>query len=118
MRVVLLIPTRTYRASDFIAAARTLGADVVVGSEEPAALAGLTGGSTLELAFDDIERSSACLGRFAKQWQIDAVVAVDQEALALAALAGERLGLPHNPVESVQVAADKGEAACDSRPAM
>jgi hypothetical protein len=32
-RLLLVLPTATYRAGDFLAAARTLGAEVVVASE-------------------------------------------------------------------------------------
>jgi hypothetical protein len=33
-RILLLLPTATYRAPDFLAAAASLGVDVVVGSEQ------------------------------------------------------------------------------------
>ena len=38
LRVLLLLPTATYRAPDFTRAAAHLGVDVVVGSEAPQAM--------------------------------------------------------------------------------
>ena len=42
-RLLLLVPTSTYRAGDFLQAARALGAEVVVASERRQALAGVMG---------------------------------------------------------------------------
>ncbi len=42
-RVLLLLPTATYRAPDFIAAAARLGVEVVVGSERRQAMAAVDG---------------------------------------------------------------------------
>ena len=42
-RVLLILPTATYRAPDFLAAARALGVEVIVGSEQPQAMAGSMG---------------------------------------------------------------------------
>ena len=50
-RVLLLIPSRTYRTHDFMAAASRLGIEVVVGSEHRPALAGLMEGRRLRLDF-------------------------------------------------------------------
>ena len=50
-RVLLLLPTRTYRAHDFMEAARRLGVEVVVGSERQQAFAALFPGGHLRLDF-------------------------------------------------------------------
>ena len=48
-RVLLLLPTNTYRAGDFLAAAERLGVDAVVGSERRQALQDIAPGRTLTL---------------------------------------------------------------------
>ena len=39
-RLLLLIPTTTYRTEDFVEAGRTLGVDLVIASDRPSTLAG------------------------------------------------------------------------------
>ena len=50
-RVLLLLPTRTYRATDFLDAALKLDVEVVIASEEPATTAELSPTDTLVLDF-------------------------------------------------------------------
>ena len=59
-RVLLLLPTTTYRASDFLEAARRLDVDVTVASEEPNALASVHPDRLLTIDFRDPE---ACVRR-------------------------------------------------------
>jgi biotin carboxylase len=106
-RVLLLIPTRTYRTHDFMAAAARLDVEVVVGSEHRPALAGLMEGRHLRLDFDDLGGSTARIIAFAQTYPLAAIVAVDDAGTLLAAAAAEALGLPHNPVEAVDAARDK-----------
>lgn len=101
-RLLLLIPTSSYRTRDFMDAAAALDVAVVVGSDRRQALAGLTPGKTLAL---DFARPSASVERivaYSKDFPVRAVVGVDDETVVLAAMACEALGLPHNPVSSVQ----------------
>src|SRR5213596_3674256 len=93
-RVLLLIPSRTYRTHDFMAAASRLGIEVVVGSEHRPALAGLMEGRHLRLDFHDIERSTARIVDFSK-------------AKPLAAVVAAALGIAHNPLDAVEAARDK-----------
>jgi biotin carboxylase len=106
-RVLLLIPTRTYRTHDFMAAAARLDVEVVVGSEHRPALAGLMEGRHLRLDFDEVAGSTARIVAFAQTYPLAAIVAVDDAGTLLAAAAAEALGLPHNPVEAVDAARDK-----------
>jgi biotin carboxylase len=106
-RILLLIPSRTYRTHDFMDAAGRLGVAVVVGSEHRSALAGLMQDRHLRLDFHDVERSTARIVEYARQHRLSAVVAVDDSGTLLAASAAEALGLPHNPVDAVSAARDK-----------
>ena len=106
-RVLLLIPSRTYRTHDFIDAASRVGVDVVVGSEHRPALAGLMGGRQIRLDFDEIDASTARIVAFAHRHPLAAVVALDDAGTLLAAAAAHALNLPHNPVEAVEATRDK-----------
>jgi len=106
-RVLLLIPSRTYRTHDFMAAASRLDIDVVVGSEHRPALAGLMEGRHLRLDFEDLKGSTERIVAFAQTHPLAAVVAVDDAGTLLAATAALALGLPHNPVDAVEVTRDK-----------
>ncbi|HLB76343.1 MAG TPA: hypothetical protein VJO72_04860, partial [Candidatus Dormibacteraeota bacterium] len=64
-RVLLLVPTRTYRTADFMAAARALGIEVAIGSEHRSALAGLMRDRMLGVSFEQVDRAVAAIARFA-----------------------------------------------------
>jgi biotin carboxylase len=106
-RVLLLIPSRTYRTHDFMTAASRLEVEVVVGSEHRPALAGLMDGRHLRLDFDDIAGSTARIVAFARTHPLAAIVAVDEAGTLLAAAAARALDLPHNPVAAVEATRDK-----------
>jgi len=103
-RVLLLVPARTYRASDFLTAAGRMGLDLVVGSDGALPLGGHP---VVHVSPGDVPgsvgRILACGKRFG------AVVAADAPMLVLAAMVAERMGLPHNRVRAVSAAADKAE---------
>jgi biotin carboxylase len=109
-RILLLLPTRTYRTSDFLAAADRLGVDVVVGAERRNALESLAGGGTLRVPLDDIERGASTIEAYAREHPLDGVVGVDDGSIVVAAAAAERLGLPHNPASAVERSRDKAAA--------
>ncbi len=100
-RVLLLMPTSTYHAHDFVEAAARLGIDVTVGTDGSQALQVLVPGSTLTLDFGDDSASRAAIVDFAREFPIDGVVAAEDEAAALAATSAAALGIAHNPIEAV-----------------
>ncbi len=106
-RVLLLLPARTYRAHDFMEAARRLGVGVVVGSERQQAFAPLLPGSHLRLDFLRPRQALRAIAAFARSYPLDAVVAVDDDGTLLAAAAAKALGLPHNPVAAVVATRNK-----------
>ncbi len=106
-RVLLLLPTATYRAADFVAAARALGVEVVVASEEQPVLADTMGDRAAVVPLDDPEVGAAAIDALDARRGIDAVVAVDDQGILVAAHAGVRLGFPHNPPEAVARTRDK-----------
>lgn len=106
-RVVLVVPQTTYRATDFLEAARRQGVEVVVAAEERHVLAGTMGGRFLVVDLDDPEAAADAIVAHDARFPVDAVVAVDDRGTAVAAAAARRLGLVHNPPEAVAAARDK-----------
>ena len=106
-RVLLLLPTRTYRAHDFMEAARRLGVAMVVGTDRQQAFAALFPGSHLRLDFLRPRQAVRAIVAFARSYPLDAVVAVDDDGTLLAAAAAKALGLPHNPVAAVAATRNK-----------
>jgi biotin carboxylase len=102
--VLLLLPTATYRAADFLTAARALGAEVVVASERRLVA---MGDAQLTLDLCRPEEAAVAIAALAEQSPLDAVVAVDDQGVRVAALAAERLGLSGNPLDAVAATRDK-----------
>ena len=99
-RVLLLLPTSTYRTKDFLGAAQKLGVEVVVGSEESSSLESSQPDGLLTLNFLDPAGAAARAREFHERLPLDAVIAVDEETEMAAAAISEELGLPHNPPEA------------------
>jgi biotin carboxylase len=106
-RVLLLIPTTSYKAADFIAAAEKLNIDLVVGSDQRQTLEDVFPDRMLTLDFLDKDASINRVIAFAKTHPLDAVVSTDEDAVTLAAMISRGLGLSHNPIESVQATQNK-----------
>jgi formate-dependent phosphoribosylglycinamide formyltransferase (GAR transformylase) len=94
--VVLILPTATYRAHDFVEAAARLGADITLASEDRPPLAEGARTPTVIIDCDSPEESAARIIAHADHHPIDAIVAADDQGVEIAALAAEALGLPHN----------------------
>lgn len=106
-RLLLLMTTTTYRAHDFLEAARQVGVDVVIGSDQPQALAALAPGKTLVLDFLHPDQGAQTIVDFARERPLTAIVAVDDDGALPAAIACEKLALSHNSVASVTAARNK-----------
>ncbi len=106
-RVLLLIPSATYRAPDFMEAAGKLDVQVVVGSDQRQALEEIMPGRSLAVDLAHPERGAEQIAAFAGRYPLDTIVPVDDGGTLVAALAAERLGLPHNPFPAVQATRDK-----------
>lgn len=106
-RVLLLVPSATYRAGDFLDAARALGIDVVVAGEEEHTLAGVMGTRWLRVPYGDAEGAAQAIVDHDAVAPLDAVVAVDDAGTVIAAAASERLGLAYNPPDAAAAARHK-----------
>ena len=90
-----------------MAAARALDVDVVVASEEMPVLAATMGDRAVMVPLDDPTAGAAAIEALDSRSPIDAVVAVDDQGVLVAAEAGERLGFPHNPPDAAARTRDK-----------
>jgi len=106
-RLLLLLPTTTYRTQAFVDAATGLGVDLVCASEQPSTFEAQVPDHLLTLDFRDPDGAAAQVARFAAGRPIDAVVAVDDLTTVVAAAIAARLGLKANPVAAAAAARDK-----------
>src|SRR5262245_64781024 len=106
-RVLLLLPTTTYRTKAFIDAALKLDVDIVAASEHPSTLAGANSEGLLTLDFASPERAAEQAADFAARFPVDAVIPVDEDTAVVAAYVARALKLDHNPVEAAVTAKDK-----------
>ena len=99
-RLLLLLPTTTYRAAAFLGAARKLGVEVVVASERTHVFQQAQPGRFLSLDFLHPDQATRQVVEFVATRPIDAVVGVDDATTVLAAVLLNALGLAHNAVRS------------------
>ncbi|HKV40270.1 MAG TPA: ATP-grasp domain-containing protein [Blastocatellia bacterium] len=106
-RVLLLLPTTTYRTKAFLDGATKLGVDIVAASERQSTLAAANPSTLMALDFLSPETSARAVLEFAKNYPIDAVLPVDEDTAVLAAAIAHALGLDHNSVDSTLAAKNK-----------
>jgi biotin carboxylase len=106
-RLLLLIPTTTYRTEDFVEAARSLDVDLVIASDRPNVMAGEFPDHLLTLPFSDPAASAREVREYAARRPLDAVVPVDDATTVVASAVGEALGLRVNPLAAAQATRDK-----------
>jgi biotin carboxylase len=104
---LLLLPTATYRATDFLAAARALDVDVVVGSERRQAMSHSMGDRAIVIPLRDPDAAVDAIAELHARHALDAVLAVDDLGVLIACAASSRLGFRHNPLKAVVAARDK-----------
>ena len=106
-RVLVLLPTTGYRNNDFLAAAKKLCVEIVAAANYCHQLAPSWSLSPImALHFDRPEQAADTVLREI-DGNPDAVLAVDDSGVELAALLAERLGLPGNPAHAVRRVRDK-----------
>jgi biotin carboxylase len=107
-RLLLLIPTTTYRTEDFVEAARRLDVDLVVASDRPNVMSGEFPDHLLTLPFRDPAAAAREIRAYAARRPLDAVVPVDDATTVVASAIGESLGLRVNPLAAARATRDKG----------
>jgi biotin carboxylase len=107
--LLLLVPTTSYRLDDFRAATRRLGVPLLVGSDRCHRIEDTFGEERdlLSLDYRHPERAAEQIARAADRRRIGGIVPASDPTAVIAALAAERLGLPHNPPAAARRAANK-----------
>jgi biotin carboxylase len=97
---------RTYRARAFIEAAEKLNIEVVKAIDMHKQLADYWN-YRLGLNYSNPAESVEKIVAFAAEFPLGAIISVDDSGSLIAALASQRLGLPHNSPEAAEAARDK-----------
>ena len=103
---VVLLPSTTYRAADFVRAAEGLGVDLIVASENPPPFD--MGDRYLQVDCSDPDLAAEAIVRIGDDAPIDGVVAADDAGVVAAAIAGRKLGVRANEPEAAAATRDKG----------
>src|SRR3989442_5461094 len=106
-RLLLLLPTTTYRTAAFVEVARRLGVELTVASERPSTFEGAQPAALLTLDLAAPERAAEQAAAFARRHPVAGVVGVDDDTAVVAAAIAGRLGLTGNPVAAALAARDK-----------
>jgi hypothetical protein len=105
-RLLLLVTAASYRTRAFASVAEALGVEVAYGIDMPPELA-THYNVPLALDFAEPEQSVALIKAAAEATPFDAILAVDDSASVLAALASAALGLPTNEPAAAEAARNK-----------
>ena len=105
-RLLLLMPTTTYRADPFLEAARRMNLEVVVGSDFCQVLA-KEWDIPLSLRLRYVSQAVDEIVDYDREHPLDAIVPVDDYTTEIAARACKVLGLPHNTPEAAIAARNK-----------
>ena len=104
-RIVVVLPTTTYRAGDFIAAGEELGVELIVASEGAPPID--MGDRYIQIDCSDPDSAAKTIVAAGDRFPIDGVVAADDRGVEVAAITSQRLGLPGNTPDSARSTRDK-----------
>ena len=102
-----MLPTTTYRTTAFVEAARQIGVELTVASEQASTFAAANPAGLLTLDFKNPQRAADDVQVFARQQPIQGVVGVDDDTAIVAASIAQRLKLKGNPTPAAEAARDK-----------
>ena len=106
-RLLLLLPSNTYRATAFLDAAGRLGADLTVASDHVSVFSEAQPDNLLALDFRDPAAAARRVAEFAQRHPLAAVFGVDDDTAVIAAHIAAALGLRHSTVDACEAARDK-----------
>lgn len=106
-RLLLLLPSTTYRAEAFLHAAALLQLSVTIGMERTPEGLPVSSDDVLLLDVRHPQAAAQTVVAFARDHPIDAVIGVDDVTAVTAAAVAEAVGLPHNSLASVTTAGNK-----------
>lgn len=104
-KAVVILPTSTYRATDFVKAAESLDIDLVVASEEAPPFD--MGDRYVQIDCRNPEKAAETIAALGETVPIDGIIAADDQGVMVAAHATTMLGLPGNPPRAAAATRDK-----------
>lgn len=104
-RIVVILPSSTYRAGEFVRASEELGVELIVASEGDAPIE--MGDRYIQIDCSDVPGAARRIVSIGDTTPIDGVVAADDAGVVIAALAGQKLGLPANDPDAARATRDK-----------
>lgn len=104
-KVVVVLPTNTYRAADFVKAAESFGIDLMVASEQPPPFD--MGDRYVQIDCTDPEAAAETIAELGETVPVDGVVAADDQGVMVAAHANSILGLAGNPPDAAAATRNK-----------
>ncbi|CAN5812379.1 ATP-grasp domain-containing protein [soil metagenome] len=104
-RIVVILPSSTYRAGEFVKASAELGVELIVASEGEPPID--MGDRYLQIDCSDVDAAAARIVALGDIAPIDGVVAADDTGVVVAAVAGQKLGLPSNDPNAARATRDK-----------
>ena len=106
-RVLLVLPSSTYRTHAFVSAALDLDVELVIASDQRQAMSDLVPGNTLYFDFRDADNIREATRQFSAGNPFDAVLGVDDISSWVAAVAAETQPIVHNPPQALAAARNK-----------
>lgn len=104
-RIVVILPSSTYRAGEFVKASAELGVELIVASEGDPPIE--MGDRYLQIDCSDVDAAAARIVALGDKAPIDGIVAADDMGVVVAAVAGQKLGLPSNDPDAARATRDK-----------
>lgn len=101
-RLLLVAPHSSYRIAPYLSAAQSLGVDVLVASTSEHSLVSAVA-EGLRIDLDQPEQALDTILDSARERPFAGIIATDDLAVTLASHVAERLGLPHNSPDAVQL---------------
>ncbi len=104
-RIVVILPSSTYRAGEFVKASAELGVELIVASEGEPPIE--MGDRYLQIDCSDVDAAAERIIALGDIARIDGIVAADDMGVVVAAIAGQKLGLPSNDPDAARATRDK-----------
>ena len=104
-RIVLILPSTTYRAKDFLNAAESLDVELLIASDAEPPID--MGNRFIEIDPSNPQLAAEQIAKRGETLALDGVVAADDKGVLVAAFASQMLGLAGNPPEAAALTRNK-----------
>ena len=106
-QALLLLPSRSYRASGFMSACGNVETKIIIGVDSDQVSEGMAGGLVKRFNFSNPAAGAQEILEFSKGRNFCSMVPTEEDSVPLAAHAAALLNIEHNSVESVVACQNK-----------